>query len=206
MSKKRRRDNGTTGRTKTTPDGEHYIQIQADGDCGFACFCTAGATELDVRGLRARVAESLTEDHFSALQAAFAADPRGYSYMRRCRSLHDLRTLTRPTGSEVGSRMCVWADWTHLQLMANITKVTCLMRDQTSGLCLVIKPEDAAPAESESESESRSSSSCAASLSSSYLHILRVNNVHFNLFAISDKRIFTREELEDTSLASRFDL
>ena len=155
--------------------------------------------ELTVAELRAAVADALTQDHFSALQAAAAADPRSYSYLRRCRSLEDLRTLTRPLGKGIGSRMCVWADWTHLQLMVDITGVTCLLRDQASGLCLAMKPENGTPPVS-------SSSSSSSTTSPRYLHIVRVDSVHFNLFAIGEKRLFTREEAKETSLTDIFDL
>ena len=170
--------------------GEGFLSIPADGDCGFQCF-TEATEETTVAELRSAVADALTEDHFTALQAAAAADPRSYSYMRRCRSLEELRTLTRPCGKDVGSRMCVWADWPHLQLMVDITGVTCLLRDQASGLCLIMKPGHGAP---------------SVSSSPRYLHIVRVDSVHFNLFAIGEKRLFTREEAKESSLAGIFDL
>lgn len=183
------------------PRGEGFVSIPADGDCGFQCFTEAGATEdlTTVAELRSAVADALTEDHLSALQAAAAADPRSYSYMRRCRSLDDLRTLTRPCGKDVGSRMCVWADWTHLQLMVDITGVTCLLRDQTSGMCLVMKPGNGTP-------PVPSSTTTSTSTPPRYLHIVRVDSVHFNLFVVGEKRLFTREEVKSTSLADIFDL
>lgn len=87
-----------------------------------------------VRGLRGKVADSLTAAHFEALQTAFQYNNRDYSYMRRCKSLDQLKTLQRVSGADAGSRMCVWADWTQIQLVADIENVTLLIKDAAAGI------------------------------------------------------------------------
>ena len=48
-----------------------------------------------VAALRDAVAARLTDDHFAALRVAFASAPREYAYMRRARTLDELRARTR---------------------------------------------------------------------------------------------------------------
>jgi hypothetical protein len=224
-----------TGALDTAEDvSERYLAIPADGDCGYACFCEAGATALGVAGLRAAVSQALTLDHFEALRAAFAADPRAYAYMRRCRTLRDLQALTVVVGAEAGSRMCVWADWPHLQLMTDLTGVTCLLTDSSAaaGFAMVIKPSapssasastaaEAAAVEATSETatgprrKARDGDRDEVGVGSHrqpaegarFLHMARVNQgTHFNLFAAGDRRLFTLDQAKATSLGRMFAL
>ena len=47
--------------------------------------------------------------------------------MRRCRTLEHLRDRQRLCGADVGSRMCVWADWPQIQLVATLYDITVLV-------------------------------------------------------------------------------
>ena len=89
--------------------------------------------------------------------------------------------------------MCVWADWTHLQLLADETGVGILLRDAAADFKLVIRPSE----------EARPASCCGAAPYDGpprFLHLVRVNQCHYNLFAAGDRAVFSKGELEQTSL------
>ena len=44
---------------------------------------------------RLQVAGKLTQEHYDALGVAFGVSPREYAYMRRCKTLEDLRERTK---------------------------------------------------------------------------------------------------------------
>ena len=50
------------------------------------------------------VADKLRPEHYDALRVAFEVSPREYAYMRRCKTLEDLRERTKVGAREEAYR------------------------------------------------------------------------------------------------------
>eukprot|EP00039_Didymoeca_costata_P021765 m.2927 g.2927 ORF g.2927 m.2927 type:complete len:207 (+) comp2624_c0_seq1:118-738(+) len=178
---------------KPTTRDETYIQIPADGDCFYTGIVRAmNDDSLTVSKLRCMVADRLNEDHFSALQAAAMVSPREYKFMRRCRSLQQLKELQKVEGSVAGSRMCVWADWTQIQLLADALNIFILIKDAQQDFHMTVRPESC---------ESVDSKSLAG-----FVHLIRIDACHYNLYECNNNSLFSWEMLKETDLLNLFSL
>eukprot|EP00051_Salpingoeca_urceolata_P032180 m.496691 g.496691 ORF g.496691 m.496691 type:complete len:211 (+) comp48404_c0_seq1:143-775(+) len=187
-------------------EGERYVKIAADGDCFYRAVADALVmcptldwlaprrqmynlpARFTVSTLRNLVADHLTAEHWMALQAAYQVDPREYSYLRRVTTLEKLRDRTRLCGEEVGTRMCVWADWSHIQLVVQLLGLVVLLRDSHQNFCLILKPDDLSH-----DCEQRR-----------FVHVVRVDACHYNLFASGDQAILTDADVRASTIFDMF--
>ena len=116
--------------------------------------------------------------------------------------------------------MCVWADWTQMQIIANALGTVLLIRDTSANFSLKLLPSGARrldlwPIESEELPQASGkvhshsndgSNSTQAVPPLYYLHLLRVDSCHYNLFKHGELALFTRAQCLTTTLASMFEL
>lgn len=151
---------------------------------------------------RSRIADGLTQAHYDALTAAFAAAPREYAFMRRVRNLDQLRDRQRMCGSDVGSRICVWADWAQIQLAATIYGWGILVRDTQAGFTMKILPEHSTDPDSREESNQ----DLDPDIRVMYLHVLRVDGCHYNVVTVDGQALLTLKQVQQSSFGKDFNL
>ena len=110
--------------------------------------------------------------------------------MRRARTLEQLKDIQRLCGADVGSRMCVWADWPHIQLTATLFGFAVIIRDVQADYTHVIRP----------ESPSTAPATDHATLSLSYLCVVRVDGCHYNMVMVGQHALLTAQQVREHGL------
>lgn len=173
---------------------EAIVQLAADGDCFYRAIELATDGRVSVAMSRGRVAAGLTQDHYDALVAAYTVSPREYAFMRRARTLDQLRDRQRLCGCDVGSRVCVWADWAQIQLVATLFQFTILVRDAKAGFSMTISPENTHVTSTDAPSGEKRR----------YVHVIRVDECHYNVVTIGGHALLSHTQVEASSFGGSF--
>jgi hypothetical protein len=161
------------------PAAARTLPNPGGGDCLFHCFLQALDGAGSVASLRAAVADSLGEEQLGALKCIFAAAAAegdravlaDYNFMRGVETLEDLRARVR-TSAYYGDELALTALEKHTGLGA-------LVLIGASGRGAPLAPAARLDAHTGTDR---------------YI-LLRLRDVHYQLVAVGDRRVFARDEL-----------
>lgn len=177
---------------------ERFVALDADGDCFYRAVANCFSGSFNIQVLRDLVADNLKIEHFEALQVAFKFNNREYAYMRQCKTLNELAAKMRLSGALLSSRQCVWADWLQIQLLATLLGLVVLIRDSSASYNMTIWPEEQSPVFCAGHG-----APCHPRVVM-YMHVVRVESCHYNLFYKGDTCLFSHAEILETSVVSDF--
>jgi len=127
-------------------DDEFSIQyIKPTGDCLYDClvegFRSSGHEitlmegvvpepgDTDIQALRRTVSGAVSDEDFANFQLFFEAGLPDFVFMRRCKTVQDIKDRLLVTGKGAGAGQCLWANEFEIGVLCRILKLTCLIVD-----------------------------------------------------------------------------